>query len=135
MEGAVEIVRNEQKDAPRQAFHDGADAGSLSKPNGRQKAIIVMLARDAGLTLDVDKIDTAEQAARLIDRLRALCRRMGGPSRSNPRAAFGLVVKLVFQRYVQLQRDPLKTKLFWQDVHRFYETYEREQEIAMGGVL
>lgn len=131
-EEVVELVRKEQDDAQWNALHDAER--DIARPSERQKAIVSALAHDVGLEIDVGKLRSSEQASRLIDRLRILARRMNGAERThNPRAAFGMVVKLFFHRYVQLQRDPTKQPEFWQEVRRFYETYEREQELAMSG--
>ncbi|MDA2927108.1 transposase [Acidobacteria bacterium AH-259-G07] len=47
------------------------------------------------------------------------------------RIAFGMATKLMFRRYREQQRDPLKWKRFWKDVNILFKAYLEEQERAV----
>ena len=87
-----------------------------------------------GLKVDVSKIETKEQASRLIDRLKLLNHRMNGTTvhddSRDRRVAFGMATKLFFTRY----SDQQKWKQFWKDGHTFYRQYLQAgiSDLALG---
>lgn len=49
------------------------------------------------------------------------------------RVAFGVATKLLFRRYADKGKNPIRAKQFWSDVRAFYTAYQQEQELAVSG--
>ena len=113
----------------------GPDDLMLCLISGGGSALLSLPA--VGLTFDVSRIQTREQASALIEKLRLLGRCMNGRGYDaelrDRRVAFGMATKLVFRRYREQQRDPTKWRRFWKDVECFYRSYQEQQELAISG--
>ena len=100
------------------------------EPSEKQKEYIVALAKEVGLEVDVSRLKDRKKASLLIDRLKQLNRQMNGHSNER-KAAFGFATQLVFGKFVENGKDPVKYKRFWKDVRHFYEEYTKHQDIQM----
>ena len=135
-----ERVRKDSTDGQWNEFHTASELANKERgpPSEKQKQYIFALGKAVGMKIEVSKIADREQASRLIERLKLLNQQMNG-NRGNgfdawlrdKRVAFGLATKLLFRRYCEQQKDPVKWKRFWKDVHKFYTAYQRQQEIAV----
>jgi len=104
-------------------------------PSERQKAYITALAAAAGLKMDASKIEDREKASRVIEHLKLLNGRMGGPRQigdeRDRKVAFGLATKLVYRRHVGQYGGIKSGALFWREVEQLFREYQREQERAI----
>jgi len=132
-EVVLEKVEKEKVDRLEARYHEAGN--SMKAPSEKQKAYMITLARTVGLRFNVSKIRDKAKASQLIERLKALNRQMNGKSLEaelrDKRVAFGMATKLVFRRYQEQQKEPMKWKRFWADVEAFYRTYTEEQEKAV----
>lgn len=131
-EAVLERAEKEEADRKWNGYHE---RNGQEKPTEKQKAYILALGRTVGLLVNVDKIPDRQKAGELIQKLQRIRGQMNGNSHApeirDKRIAYGMATKLLFKRYLDQQRDPLKWKRFWQDVEGFYREYERHQETAI----
>ena len=131
-QAVVQTVRQERKE------YKGT-GGEVAKESAspKQKAYIAVLAKAAGMKIDVSTIDDKEKATRLIDGLKLLNARMNGNGFyvRDRRVAFGLATKLIFASYLRRETDPAKwsRSQFWSGVRNFYADYLEQQELAVVG--
>ena len=121
-------VRKDETERDWEKYHDNS-------PTEGQKEYISSLARTVGLKVNPANIESRQKAARIIDQLKLASRRQNGRTFDQElrdrRMAFGMVTKLMFSRYRQQQKDPLKRKGFWKDVNTLFVTYLEHQEEAV----
>ena len=128
-----QVVKGVRKDAGAQSANIGN--GRKEPASWPQKKYIAILAKSAGLKVNLDSVEDKEKAAQLIDSLKLLNSRVNGNSIElrDKRIAFGLSTKLVFEKYVATQKGPMDWNKFWNDVERFYSQYLSRQEVAALG--
>lgn len=134
-EAVLEKVEKEKADEQWNKFHEAEASENGSSASERQKAYIVTLARTVGLRMDISKVQSRDEASRLIENLKLLSRRMNGNGFStdlrDKRVAFGMATKLVFRKYMDRHKEVRRSKKFWQEVQQFYRDYQQNQEIAI----
>lgn len=107
-----------------------------SRPaSAKQLSYIEALAREAGVKVNLEPIETSAQASKVITRLKQLSGQKPGVDLRDSRVAFGMATKLVFKKYADSHRDYRKAKSFWREVREFYLAYQREQESAVRGEI
>ena len=125
-----QYMRVEDQWVPR----EDAESEDSKPASAKQLNYIEVLAKEAGVKVNLDKIETSDQASKVITRLKQLSGKPeGGVDLREKRIAFGMATKLVFKKYADSHRDYRKAKGFWREVREFYLAYQREQESAVRG--
>lgn len=133
-EVVLEGIEKEAIDEQWNRYHD-AKRESAQAISPRQRAYIVALAREVGLSVDASQVKSREEASRLIERLKVLNGTANGksfdPELRDRRVAFGMATKLVFKKYMDRHKEVRKSKKFWQEVAELYREYQKQQESAV----
>ena len=123
-----QYMRVEDQWVPR----EDAESEDSKPASAKQLNYIEVLAREAGVKVNLDKIETSDQASKVITRLKQLSGKPeGGVDLRERRIAFGMATKLVFRKYMESHRDYRKVKSFWKEVEAFFRDYEKAQETAV----
>ncbi|MFC1713552.1 hypothetical protein ACFL6S_07790 [Candidatus Poribacteria bacterium] len=102
----------------------------MNEPTEKQINAIRKLARSTNTSIDVDSVATKQEASRILDELIA---KQNGKSKNGSndsrdrKIAYGMSVKLVFQRY-QHSGSNYRTEEFWKEVDEFHKQYLEHQD-------
>ena len=98
----------------------------------KQKQCIQKLAQLTATKVDdIDSLSSID-ASRLIDKL--IAKKNGNSvdwDLRDKKIAYGMATKLVFERFLQTQRDYRKSKRFWDEVDSLYKAYQLHQDQAV----
>lgn len=130
-EVVLERIEKDAVEKQWEEYHDAKrESGQAISP--RQRAYIVALAREAGLSVDASQVKSREEASHLIERLKAMNGSTNGksfdPELRDKRVAFGMATKLVFKKYMDRHKEVRRSKKFWHEVEEFYREYQKQQE-------
>lgn len=127
----VQIRRADEQWLPR----EDSEEDGVKAPSRKQLAYIEALSREAGVKVNLERIESSEQASRLIEALKQMSGRASGNGVDlrDKRVAFGMATKLVFKKYTDGHRDYRKAKGFWNEVEQLYRAYQEKQEQAVRG--
>ena len=104
----------------------------MDEATEKQMAVIRRLAKQTSTDIDLSKIGSKKEASKLIDELigkRKGKSTNGGNEHRDKKCVYGLAVKLVFRRYMQLGTN-YRTEAFWKEVDEFYQQYLKHQDRA-----
>lgn len=134
-EAVLERIEKDRMDEQWQKQQEADAEENGSSASEKQKAYIVTLARTVGLRMDISKVQSREEASRLIENLKLMSKRQNGNGFStdlrDKRVAFGMATKLLFKKYIDRHKEVRRSKKFWQEVAEFYRDYNEHQERAI----
>ena len=102
----------------------------MNEPTEKQINAIKKLARSTNTSVDVDSIATKQEASRMLDELIAKqngTRKNSSNDSRDTKIAYGMAVKLVFQR-CQQSGSNYRTEEFWKEVDEFHKQYLEHQD-------
>ena len=118
--------------------HEGKEMSSVESipdaPKDKQLQAIRSLARATKSSVDLKKIASKQEASRVIEEL--IAKRGGRPASNgnelkDRKCGYGLATKLIFGKYLKLERNHVGSEQFWKEVDEFYSQYMEHQGRAI----